>query len=261
MKEEGRLVLWIGLAAMSNVRGVLMHGGVIPDAIVQSGGSPGRADSVVQCDASACSSLLQLSLDYGIPLTFVTTDTGESPSLRWLDDLRSGDSLELKDAAVSLAHDLQQFRRVRELVTACTLSHPSLGLPRTFEGESFLHAPLTLFHALSPYDSFLPLPVVSACVKCDSLIPASICCHGKEMQWCKECWGRWSILVDRRKAEAAAVPAWWLHSRMFNSHYRDASLSSGDDDNCSVTVGWLSEETGLLFRAALVKLLSAEPPA
>ena len=117
MKEEGRPVLWIGLGAMSNLRAVLRHGGVAPDAIVQSGGSPGRTDPVVLADASACSALLQLSMELGIPLTFVTTDTGESACLRWLDDVTSGEPLErlnVKDSGTSLLPALHNFPRVRD---------------------------------------------------------------------------------------------------------------------------------------------------
>jgi hypothetical protein len=263
MKEEGRPVLWIGLAAMSNLRAVLRHGGVAPNAIVQYGGSSGRTDPVVLADASACSGLLQLSLELGIPLTFVTTDTGESPCLRWLDDVRSGEPLErldVKDSGFSLLRALQNFPRVLQLVVECTQTQVSQSLPTSFEAASFLHAPLTLLHALAPFSSFLPLPVVRACVKCDSLIPASICSHGKEMQWCKECYGRWSVFVDTAAAEAASNPLWWNHPRMYSSQYRDISLSGGDESNCSVTIGWLQECSATLFRDALRDLLKAEPP-
>ncbi len=263
MKEEGRPVLWIGSAAMSNVTAVLTHGGVTPDAIVQSGGSPGRSDPTVQADAIACSSLLQLSLDHKIPLTFVSHDTGESPCLRWLDDSRSGEPLErleVTDSGINLSRILQEFPRVLQLVIECTKFQVSHSLPKSFDGASYLHAPLTLLHALAPFESFRPLPVVPACVKCDSLIPASICLHGKEMQWCKECWGKWTVIVDRAAAEAAADSSWWRHPRMYCSHFRDMSLSSGDENNCQVTVGWMHEESAALFRVELLKLLSTEPP-
>jgi len=263
MKEEGRPVLWIGLAAMSNLQAVLRHGGVSPDAIVQSGGSPGRTDPVVLADASACSGLLQLSMELGIPLTFVTTDTGESACLRWLDDVSSGEPIERlneKDSGTSLLRALQNFPRVLQLVVECTQFQVSQGLPKSFDTASFLHAPLTLLHALAPFSSFLPLPVVRACVKCDSLIPASICSHGKEMQWCKECWGRWSVFVDTAAAEAASSPLWWNHPRMYGSQYRDISLGSGDDNHCSVTIVWIDEGSATLFSAALLDLLKAEPP-
>ncbi len=263
MKEEGRPLLWIGLASMSNLRAVLSHGGVAPDAIVQSGGSAGRTDPAVQADAGACSGLLQLSLELRIPLTFVTNDTGESPSLLWLDNLRSGQPLQrlaVNDSGTNLSLVLRDFPHVLQLVVDSTESQLSQSFPKSFEGASFLHAPLTLLHALAPVSSFSPLPVVPACVKCDSLIPASICSHGKEMQWCKECWGRWTVFVDRTEAEAAANVLWWHHSRMHGSHFRDMTLSSGDENNCSVTVGWMHEESATRFRAALLKLLSAEPP-
>ena len=263
MKEEGRPVLWIGLAAMSNLRSVLSHGGVTPNAIAQMGGSPGRTEPTIQFDACACSGLLQYSLDLGIPLTFVTTDTGESPGLRWFDDFRCGqplDRLDVQAPGISLLDALRQFPHVLQIVVECTKSHLSGGLPESFEGASFLHAPLTLLHALAPFGSFLPLPTVPACVKCDSLIPASICSHGKEMRWCKDCWGKWTTTADRAAAEAAADSAWWHHPRMYGSYYRDISLSDGDENNCSVSVGWMPEEAITHFRAALLKLLSAEPP-
>ncbi len=257
-------MLWIGLAAMSNLRAVLRHGGARPDAIVQAGGSPGRTDPTVQADASACSSLLQASLEYGIPLTFVTNDTGESPCLRWFDDLRSGQPLQrldVKGSGTNLSRVLQDFPHVLQLVIDCTQSQVSQSLPKSFEGASFLHAPLTLLHALAPLSSFSPLPVIPACVKCDSLIPASICSHGKEMQWCKECWGKWTVFTDRAGAEAVADTCWWHHPRMYCSHFRDSSQSSGDENNCSVTVGWMNEESTARFRAVLLMLLSAEPPS
>jgi hypothetical protein len=46
---------------------------------------------------------------------------------------------------------------------------------------------------------------------------------------------------------------------MYGSHFRDSSHSSGDENNCSVTVGWMNEESTARFRAALLMLLSAEP--
>ena len=263
MKEESRPILWIGLAPMTNLLSVLRHGGVAPEAIVQSGGSPGRTDAIVQADASACSGLLQASLEHQISLTFVTSDTGESPCLRWFDDWRSGEPLQrldVKDSGSSLSHVVRHFPRVLQLLVECTQTQVSQSLPKSFEGASFLHAPLTLLHALAPFYSFSPLPVISACVKCDSLIPASICSHGKEMQWCKECWGKWTVFVDRAGAEAAADSTWWHHPRMHSSHFRDLSHSSGDESNCSVTVGWIHEESAASFRAALLTLLSAEPP-
>jgi hypothetical protein len=273
MKEEGRPVLWIGLGAMSNLRSVLSHGGVTPNAIVQMGGCPGRTEPTVQSDACACNSLLQYSLDLGIPLTFVTNDTGESPGLLWLDDVRHGggqgqrqgqrqplDRLDVKAAGTSLLGVLREFPNVLRIVVECTECHVSGGLPKSFEGASFLHAPLALLHALAPIAPFVPLSVVPACVKCDSLIPASICSHGKEMRWCKDCWGKWTVTVDRAAAEAAADASWWHHPRLYNSYYRDISVSSGDENNCSVTVGWMPEESVAHFRTALLKLLCPDPP-
>jgi hypothetical protein len=263
MKEQGRPVLWIGLAAMSNLRAVLAHGGAAPDAVVQLGGAAGRADAAVRADASACSSLLQMSFDSNIPLTFITTDTGESPCLRWLHDFRAGQPMERLDTqapATNLKKQLRQFPRVLQLVVECTQSCVSQGLPKSFEDASHLHAPLALLHALAPFYGFSPLPVVAARVTCDSLIPSSTCSHGREMQWCKECWGKWTVFVDRAAAERAADELWWCHPRMHSCHLRDAASSGGDPENCSVTVGWMREESGARFRAALLQLLSAEPP-
>ncbi len=266
MKEQGRPVTWVGLAAMSNLQAVLAHGGAAPDAVLQLGGSAGRTDAAVRADARACSSVLQMSSDSSIPLTFVTTDTGESPCLRWLHDVAAGQPLHRLDvderaAGTSLRAQLRQFPRILQLVAECVQAEPSLSLPRSFEDASFLHAPLVFLHALAPFYGFSPLPVVAACVKCDCLIPSSMCAHGKEMQWCKECWGKWTVFVDRAAAQAAATASWWQHPRMHCSHFRDAASSGGDGSNCSVTVGWMQEESGAKFRAALLTLLSADPPS
>jgi hypothetical protein len=278
MKEQGRAVLWVGLAAMSNLRAVsralpsdyfcktlfqvLAHGGAAPDAIVQLGGAAESADAAVRADARACSDLLQMSLVNNIPLTFITTDTGDSPCLRWLDDYRAGQPLERLDAQLpgtNLKKQLRQFPRILQLVVECVLPEGSPGLPKFFAEASYLHAPLVLLHALAPFSGFSPVPVVAACVTCQSLIPCSICSHGREMQWCKECWGKWTVSVDKAAAERVASAAWWQHPRLHSCRLRDAAANGGDPDNCSVTVGWLGEESGASFRTALLQLLSAEP--
>ena len=47
---------------------------------------------------------------------------------------------------------------------------------------------------------------------------------------------------------------------MYGSQYRDISLGGGDDNNCSVTIGWIDEAFATRFTAALLDLLKAEPP-
>jgi hypothetical protein len=242
---------------------VLAHGGATPDAIVQLGGSADTADAAVRCDALACSAVMQLALDHNVPLTFVTTDTGASPFLRWLCDYRQGEPLQRLEApapGIDLKQQLRQFPRVLQLVVECVQADVSPGLPTSFEDASYLHAPLVLLHALAPFSGFSPLPVVAARVTCDSLIPSSICAHMREMQWCNECWGRWTVFVDTAAAECAADAAWWLHPRMYSARLRDAAASGGDPNNCSLTVGWVSEELSARFRTALLQLLSTQPP-